>query len=392
MSSMAVSAKNVEFVAHHDLGGFGDGMQVMRHRNALFVGHHGVSGMGTTILDVSDITRPELVDQWRAPEGSHTHKVQIADGLLLVNHERFPLPTGEPELDPASTGMAVYRLDNPFAPERIGFWETGGRGVHRIVWTGGRYAYLSAQPEGFSDRIWMIADLSDPAHPTEVSKWWWPGQWVGGGETATWPTGERIAAHHALMDGDIAYLGYDDVNLVVLDISDRSRPSMIANLQWDGGSTHTCLPLPGRSLLAVTDEQVKNGPDGPVRTIRIVDVHDPTNPRIVGVVPPPDASLNVAGARFGAHNLHENRPDSFVSEDLIFSTYFSAGLRVYDITDATSPREIAHWVPAPAAGKPAAASNDLYVDAEGLIYVTDRVGGGVAILRPTGELAAMMGI
>jgi hypothetical protein len=62
-------------------------MQVMRHGDALYVGHFGISGMGTTILDVADPTQPRVVDRWPAPHGSHTHKVQVADDLLLVNQE-----------------------------------------------------------------------------------------------------------------------------------------------------------------------------------------------------------------------------------------------------------------------------------------------------------------
>jgi hypothetical protein len=46
------------------------------------------------------------------------------------------------------------------------------------------------------------------------------GLWEAGGETPDWPEGERFAAHHALVHGDRAYLGFDDANMVVLDVSD----------------------------------------------------------------------------------------------------------------------------------------------------------------------------
>ena len=78
-----------DVVGHSDLGGCGDGMQVVREGDALYVGHFGPSGMGTTLLDVADPAVPRVVRQWRAPEGTHMHKVQIADGLMLVNEERF---------------------------------------------------------------------------------------------------------------------------------------------------------------------------------------------------------------------------------------------------------------------------------------------------------------
>ena len=100
--------------------------------------------------------------------------MQVADGLLLVNHEQF---RGG---DPYSAGMAVYDLADPFDPQQVGWFDSTGKGVHRIVWTGGRYAYVSAIPEGFDDRIWVIVDMADPRNPVEAGRWWWPGQWVGG--------------------------------------------------------------------------------------------------------------------------------------------------------------------------------------------------------------------
>ena len=389
MAIETASAEGLRLIGHHDLGGHGDGMQVLREGDALFVGHFGPSGMGTSILDVSDPKLPKLVRQWPAPSGTHTHKVQVAGGLLLVNHETFPYGSGPPGGE-RTAGLAVYRLDDPFAPSPLGFWESTGRGVHRVVWTGGRYAYLSATPAGFDGRIWVIVDLEDPAGPVEAGRWWWPGQRRGAGERPSWPEGERIAAHHALLDGHLAYLGYDDGNLVVLDVSDPRRPAMVSNLRWDGGGTHTCLPLPGRRLVVVTDEQLHDGPEAPERRIRVIDVGDPAHPRVIALCPAPDDDYRRAGLRFGPHNLHENRPGSYASERLVFATYFNAGLRVYDLEDPARPREVAHWVPRPAPGQVAAQSNDLFVDRDGLVHVTDRVGGGVAVLEPEPALAELM--
>jgi hypothetical protein len=312
--------------------------------------------------------------------------VQYADGLLLVNQERF---RGAPEW---TAGMLVFDLSEPLAPRELGRFDCGGDGVHRIVWTGGRYAYLSATPSGYDDRIWVIVDLTDPAAPVEAGRWWWPGQHRAAGERpdSGWPTGRRVAAHHALLDGELANLGYDDANLVVLDVSDVRRPRMVSNLRWDGGGTHTCLPLPGRRLVVATDEQLHAGPDAPERRIRVIDVADPARPRVLALCPSPEASWRTAGLRFGPHNLHENRPGTWASERLVFATWFNAGVRVYDLEDPARPVEIAHWVPTPAPGQPAAQSNDLLVDADGLVYVTDRVGGGLAVLEPERELAARM--
>jgi hypothetical protein len=384
MPTTTASAAGLRLLAHHNLAGYGDGMQVIRHGDALYVGHAGTSGMGTSILDVSDPGRPRLADQWPAPARTHTHKVQVADGLLLVNHEKFPI-RGE-ALGPFSAGLAVYRLDDALRPARIGFWHSGGSGVHRIVWTGGRYAHMSATPDGFSDRIWVVLDMSDPEDPVETARWWWPGQRAG--EEPGWPAGQRYAAHHALVGGDRAYLGYDDAGMVVLDVSDFTRPRQLSRLRWDGGSTHTCLPLPGRDLVVVTDEQVREGPGAPERLIRVVDTAGAT-PRVLARCPHPAGYGNVP-LRFGAHNLHENQPGSYRSERLVFATYFAAGIRVYDLADAGHPAEVAHWVPEPPPGQAAAQINDLFVDSGGLIWATDRIRGGLYVLEPEPQLAALM--
>jgi hypothetical protein len=383
--SLVAEAQGLVTVGHSDLGGRGDGMQVLREGDALYVGHFGPSGAGTSVLDASDPTGLRLVTQWDAPPGSHTHKVQVADGLLLVNHEQF---RGG---DPYSAGMAVYDLADPFRPERIGWFDPTGRGVHRIVWTGGRYAYVSAVPEGFDDRIWVVVDMSNPTRPVEAGRWWWPGQWVAGGERPTWPEGRRYAAHHALLDGDTAYLGYGDAGLVVLDVSDRTRPRRLAGLAWSpGGDTHTCLPLPGRGLLVVTDEAVTDRCAGEEHLVRVVDVSDPADPRVVSVCPPPVGDFCQRGLRFGPHNTHENRPGSYRSAELVFVTYFNAGLRVYDLADPRHPVELAHWVPPTPGGQEAVQINDVFVTADLDLYVTDRVGGGVYAVRPDDQLAARM--
>lgn len=383
MSAAPVSAAGLRLLARHDLGGYGDGMQIARCGDALYVGHFGTSGMGTTVLDVADPARPKLVRQWPAPPRSHTHKVQAAGGLLLVNHEKFPYRASFTE--PPSAGLAVYRLADPLAPEQIAFWPSGGRGVHRVVWTGGRYAHVSAIPDGFRDRIWVVLDLADPEQPREAARWWWPGQRED--EQPGWPAGERYAAHHALLAGDRAYLGYDDAGLVVLDISDITRPHLVSTLSWDGGSTHTCLPLPGRGLVVATDEQVTDGPHAPRRSVRVIDVSG--EPAVLAQCPHP-AGFDHLPLRFGAHNLHENQAGSYRSERLVFATYFSAGVRVYDLADPRHPAEVAHWVPEPPPGQPVAQLNDLYVDAGGLVWVTDRIGGGLYVLEPGPGLAALM--
>ncbi|MEX0863958.1 MAG: hypothetical protein WD269_03685 [Acidimicrobiia bacterium] len=372
-------------VGHSDLDGHGDGMQVMPLGDVLYVAHFGPSGKGTSILDISDRAEPRVVRQWDAPAGSRTHKVQVADGLLMVNHELFRSE------GPAPVGMAVYDLDDPLEPRRIGFLDTGGRGVHRIVFEGGDYAYISATPDGYTGRIWLIVDVSDPTRPTEVGRWWWPGMWRAGGETLESPANVGWLVHHAMVQDDRAYLGFWDGGMVVIDISDLTAPLTLSRLGWEeGGHTHTCLPLPDRDLVVVTDEALTEGCEGDRHMVRLVDVSDETAPFVRSICPVPEGDFCDRGLRFGAHCLHENRPNSYRSQELVFVTYFNAGLRVYDISDADDPVEMAHWIPECPPNQAAAQINDVYVSEDLTVFVTDRVNGGVYILEPDQRLAERM--
>ena len=65
-------------------------------------------------------------------------------------------------------------------------------------------------------------------------------------------------------------------------------------------------------------------------------------------------------------------------------------MRVYDLADAEHPREIAARLPETPPGQEAPQINDVFVSRDLDIYVTDRVNGGVYVVRPDEALAARM--
>ena len=77
---------------------------------------------------------------------------------------------------------------------------------------------------------------------------------------------------------------------------------------------------------------------------------------------------------------------------LIFATYHNAGLRVYDIRNAFEPKEVGYFVPPPPEKivdqrpNPAKViqSCDVFVDNEGLMYLTD-TNAGLYILQYEGH-------
>ena len=55
--------------------------------------------------------------------------------------------------------------------------------------------------------------------------------------------------------------------------------------------------------------------------------------------------------------------------------WFAQGLRLVDIADPFRPREVGFFKPDPPHGCERVSSNDVTVDARGLIYLTDRQHG-----------------
>src|SRR3954447_26881589 len=54
-----------------------------------------------------------------------------------------------------TAGLAVYDISSPAEPRRIGFMPVEGGGIHRVWYTGGRWAYASALIDGFTDYIFI---------------------------------------------------------------------------------------------------------------------------------------------------------------------------------------------------------------------------------------------
>jgi hypothetical protein len=396
-------AHNMRLVSHCDQGGRTDGVQIMVHRGYAYIGH--MFSKGFSIVDVRDPKHPRAVEYVAAPPGTWNIHLQTHDDLLLVIHAKDMFAAAEFADERAyyrgqlgtvvgtaqttsatrnwTAGLAIYDISQPARPRRVGFMPVDGGGVHRIWYVGGRWAYVSALLDGFTDYIFMTVDMADPTKPRAAGRYWIPGMNLAAGETPNWPARSRYGLHHAIIDGDTAYAAWRDAGMVVIDVADRENPKLIVHRNWSppfGGGTHNCLPLPDRQLLVVLDEAVLDHQEDGLKLIWIFDNRNTPNPVSISTFPTPvDADYVSKGGHFGPHNIHENRPDSFVSSELIFATYQNAGVRVFDIRDQYRPIEIAAWVPpAPARmmdHRPSRArviqSADVFVDRNGLVYSTD---------------------
>ena len=293
-------ARNMRIVGYTDQGGRPDAVQVMVQRGYAYVGH--MFSKGFSVIDVRDAKNPRAVGYIAAPPNTWNIHLQVHDDLLLVIHAKDMFAAAEFADERAyykgalgkkvgtaeakrardwSAGLAVYDISKPEAPRRIGFMEVAGGGIHRVWYTGGRWAYASVLLDGFTDYIFMTIDMSDPAQPREAGRWWIPGMNVAAGETPSWEPTRRYGLHHPIVHGDTAYCAWRDAGMVVLDVKDRAKPKLIVHRNWSppyGGGTHNCLPLPDRDLLVVLDEAVLDHQEDGLKLIWVFDNRVPSEP------------------------------------------------------------------------------------------------------------------
>lgn len=405
------ASKNVRFLSRCDQGGRYDGVQVIVHKGHAFIGHMFSDGM--TVVDVRDPLNPKTVAFVAAPANTRSHHLQVHDDLLFVVNGPSVWATqqiaqqkdyfSKPLTDTLqggtlsfAAGIRIFDISQPAAPRQIAFLSIEGLGVHRIWYVGGRYAYASAHIEGFTDHILAVIDVMDPTRPALAAQWWLPGMWRAGGEQPAWRPGKRWALHHAIVAGDLAYGAWRDAGITVHDVSDPTAPKLIGHSNWSppfAGGTHTPLPLPDRNLLVVADEATSTNCANGLAYTWVVDVREPANPVSIATMPTPgEEDFCAKGGKFGPHNLHENRPGSFQSSNLIFATYHNAGLRIFDIANPFAPRETGYFVPPPPEQLVDTRPNsvkviqscDVFVDRDARMYVTD-TNAGLYILQYEGH-------
>jgi hypothetical protein len=427
MPDTGALAHKIRRLAHLDIAGAG---QVTISGAHAYVGHiPNKDRLGTTIIDVADPYHPRVVATITLDDpDSHSHKVRVVGDVMIVNHERNmtrigrraeQLPAARAELAAAlkrepttaelaarmsvsetdlravqaaaaqryeNGGFKIYDVADPAKPKLIAYQKTGGIGVHRFAMDA-RYAYISTEMDGFIGNILVIYDIADPRHPREVSRWWMPGQHIAGGETPAW-SGRRHRLHHALRFGDELWASCWHGGFHVVDCADIARPRTLGSYNYHPPfpePTHTIMPVParigGKRIAVAIDEedQAQSASEEQARRGRLhaglstFDVSDPAAIKPLGLfeVSEMDSPFSrTAGMRFGAHQYHEA-----MTGTLVHAVWFSGGLRIVDIADPASPREIAFFIPEPAGGHAAPQSNDVMIDGRGLIHMVDRLCG-----------------
>ena len=399
------AVQNVRVVGYSDLDGRAGAfkMSIIERsgRWYLYLGH--LWHRGWTILDVTDPAKPTVANFLPGPDNTSTGQVDIADGTLITALERKQPDWGGDASRPFDEGVIIWDLVDPVNPKRLGQFKTGGSGTHRNGYYGGRYIHLAAGMPGYRGNIYVIVDISDPTKPVEAGRWWVPGQHVAGGEKPQ----PAVSLHGpAYVDGNLAYLPYGAAGLIILDIADVARPKLVGQLGFTPPflgfiGAHSVLPLKARSIAVVNSEAIAEDCAEPLNHASLVDIRDPAKPALLSLfplpVPPPGSrhrNFCDKGGRFGPHNQNQLYHNPYVQrpDTLSYLTYFNAGLRIYDISDARLVREVGYFIPPDPAKRVGPMpkktlveqTEDVLVDTRGYVYITNKQ-QGVWVLQYTGR-------
>jgi hypothetical protein len=385
-------AKNFRLLGHDPSAAFGGGsLCEVKHGHA-YVGSVGGSSFqapeGFTAHDVSDPTRPRKVFEYRAPPGVHMHKLRlVGDDLLYVNSERLKGDAGKD----ARAGLFIFDISTPAEPRQVGFYDMPGSGPHRFGIDHERQlALLPNDAPGWNKRVIWTLDVRDPLKPEVVSIWGLPWQKADGeGEGGDPMPSEQTCTLHGppVIRGNRMFCAWWGGGVSVIDCSDLSDMRLVGHVKWSPpfvGSTHTAWPIGDRPYLVVTDEARAKQKYWDSQFMWIVDIRDETNPVPVATFMPEREKFFSLPGRYGAHNVLEYMPADGPWKDLVFLTYFNAGLRAVDVSDPLHPEEVGHYVPALPDGQEAIQSNDIATDEHGRLYLIDRWGAGMHILEYTG--------
>jgi hypothetical protein len=217
-----------------------------------------------------------------------------------------------------------------------------------------------------------------------------PGQHLAGGEVPTWK-GVENRLHHALRRGDNLWAACWHGGLNIIDAKDISAPKTVGSHNYHPlypEGTHTFMPVPhkiaGMDIALAADEEHPHANGKPHAFLWLFDVTDHANIRPISQFHLTDFDAPWAHAHLdddGTYGHHIYGPgihqfaERFGENNLVYSVWFSGGLRVIDISDPFCPAEVAFFLPDPAKGQVAPQSNDVDIDSRGLIYVMDREGG-----------------
>jgi len=347
--------------------------------------HGPTTGQGIKVIDVSDPRHPvvtaNLTDSPAALSPHESVHTNVNSRLLVMGENIGP-------------NFAAYDISDCRHPVLKGSTNASSTSFHHMgeFAPDGRTFYASQNFMGIGGFLYIF-DLSDPTNPKSLPPWQYASDGRPHSLNLNWagflpgvPEGTLMFVGQPGefgMTAPSSSVGPD--GLVIEDVSDyqfrRPNPQIriISKLFWaDQGITESMIPvhINGHPYLITTDEG--GGASGvggwPAACARgasafgypnIIDVADVRNPKIISKLrlqvsdpancaallaeTPPDAPGTAPGTNLpaisGTTNYSEETctPDNPEDTKMLACGSQNAGMRVFDVSEPTHPKEIAYW-------------------------------------------------
>jgi choice-of-anchor B domain-containing protein len=291
---------------------------------------------GWSLVDVTD---PRMPFRRSSTGGLFTQDVKAAGTLLAATNEA-------PEV---GAGVALYDISDPAAPVELSRIGSGlATSVHNVFLDGG-FLYASSNSTGRVE-IFDVRTPTIPVHVASVEK-----------------TGGRI--HDAVVVDGRLYSSFLGGGFTVHDVSNPAVPRELVSHDYPDAFTHSAWPSAGGRFLFTTDEV----PGGHMRVFDLVTPDGGGPVRQVGRF--------IASQPAIIHNVHTRG-------DLVFASYYTAGMRVIDVSTPRLPVEVGFIDTFPGASQTFQGAWGVYpYDPAGRIFISDQQ-TGLWIVRFDGRIAA----
>ncbi len=271
-------------------------------------------------IDVSDVTRPRIVD-------SMVNDARLNNDVMTTEDGKYGVFSREGASN-RKNGIVIFDASDACHPKVIAeYTETVTGGVHSsYVYQG--HVYLTDDATGSM----RVIDIRDPLHPKEVARW----------QTEQTEAGRYV--HDVMVVDGLAYLAYWNDGLVILDVGNGMKggsptnPQLVSQFKYDLNATYARVEQlwgPGfvrgthtawrqGRYVFVGDEVYAARPykgltEGNSLTfgrLHVIDVSDIAHPKAVAWYEPTDG---------GVHNV-------WVVGDTLYLGNYQGGARVLDVS------------------------------------------------------------
>ena len=356
-------AWNMELVGHDPLESRGWWASMGLHDTCAYIGSYAQSAVA--IVDVSDPENPRFVGSAALEEAAQPVEVRAVPELdLLV------------VADLRQHKLFAFDISDCIHPKLRGSIQLPGSPHEFFLWHDGSTVLAYAALFDDAPPALVVVDLTDPIRPQEVARW------------SAAEEGARGILHSlsVSLDGRKAYLALWDGGLLVAEVDlPQIRLTRDPQGQFSAASfakTHSAVPMDDPRYILLASEVFPC----PFNGLALADISDAAHPRIVSEFKLPEnrcTDLPPGGPVFSPHN-------PTVVGNLVFASWYSAGVQAIDWSDPLAPRRVGQFVPLADGDTPSSLLGDYPIQMfsypilrGGLIYVVDSV-SGLYILQYTG--------